>query len=104
MIYFLSNTKMVKKTESADTLLLGKEIEWMKKEINEIKVWQDKLLEKIEDFEDKFSKSLNTMIEENDKKYARKEDVDVLKKAIIRFVALVVGWVITTILAKNWIW
>lgn len=95
---------MVKKTESADTLLLGKEIEWMKKEINEIKVWQDKLLEKIEDFEDKFSKSLNTMIEENDKKYARKEDVDVLKKAIIRFVALVVWWVITTILAKNWIW
>ena len=104
MIYFLSNTKMVKKTESADTLLLGKEIEWMKKEINEIKVWQDKLLEKIEDFEDKFSKSLNTMIEENDKKYARREDVDVLKKAIIRFVALVVWWVITTILAKNWIW
>lgn len=95
---------MVKKTESADTLLLGKEIEWMKKEINEIKVWQDKLLEKIEDFEDKFSKSLNTMIEENDKKYARREDVDVLKKAIIRFVALVVWWVITTILAKNWIW
>lgn len=95
---------MVKKTESADTLLLGKEIEWMKKEINEIKVWQDKLLEKIEDFEDKFSKSLNTMIEENDKKYARKEDVDVLKKAIIRFVALVVWWVITTILAKIWIW
>ena len=95
---------MVKKTESADTLLLGKEIEWMTKEINEIKVWQDKLLEKIEDFEDKFSKSLNTMIEENDKKYARKEDVDVLKKAIIRFVALVVWWVITTILAKNWIW
>lgn len=95
---------MVKKTESADTLLLGKEIEWMKKEINEIKVWQDKLLEKIEDFEDKFSKSLNTMIEENDKKYARKEDVDILKKAVIRFVALVVGWVLTTILAKIWIW
>jgi hypothetical protein len=28
---------MAKKTESADTLLLDKEIEWMKKEINEIK-------------------------------------------------------------------
>jgi len=96
---------MAKKVDATtDTLLLGKEIEWMKKEINEIKAWQDKLLEKIEDFEDKFSKSLNTMIEENDKKYARKEDVDVLKKAIIRFVALVVWWVTTTILAKIWIW
>mgnify|MGYP003408273848 CR=1 FL=1 len=96
---------MAKKVDATtDTLLLGKEIEWMKKEINEIKAWQDKLLEKIEDFEDKFSKSLNTMIEENDKKYARKEDVDVLKKARIRFVALVVWWVITTILAKIWIW
>jgi hypothetical protein len=28
---------MVKKTESADTLLLNKEIEWMKKEMEEIK-------------------------------------------------------------------
>lgn len=100
MIYFLSNTKMVKKTESADTLLLGKEIEWMKKEMNEIKAGQEKLLEKLEDFEEKFNKSLNTLIEETDKKYAKKEDVEILKKAIIRFVALVMWGVLTTILAK----
>lgn len=96
---------MAKKVDATtDTLLLGKEIEWMKKEINEIKVWQDKLLQKLEDFEDKFNKSLNTMIEENEKKYAKKEDVDTLKKAVIRFVALLVGGVITTILAKIGIW
>lgn len=96
---------MTKKVDATtDTLLLGKEIEWMKKEINEIKVWQDKLLQKLEDFEDKFNKSLNTMIEENEKKYAKKEDVDTLKKAVIRFVALLVGGVITTILAKIGIW
>lgn len=96
---------MAKKEDATtDTLLLGKEIEWMKKEINEIKVWQDKLLQKLEDFEDKFNKSLNTMIEENEKKYAKKEDVDTLKKAVIRFVALLVGGVITTILAKIGIW
>jgi hypothetical protein len=40
------------------------------------------------------------MIEENEKKYAKKEDVDTLKKAVVRFVALLVGGVITTILAK----
>ena len=96
---------MAKKVDTTtDTLLLSKEIEWMKKEINEIKVWQDKLLQKLEDFEDKFNKSLNTMIEENEKKYAKKEDVDTLKKAVIRFVALLVGGVITTILAKIGIW
>ena len=96
---------MAKKVDATTyTLLLGKEIEWMKKEINEIKVWQDKLLQKLEDFEDKFNKSLNTMIEENEKKYAKKEDVDTLKKAVIRFVALLVGGVITTILAKIGIW
>ena len=96
---------MAKKVDATtDTLLLGKEIEWMKKEMNEIKVWQDKLLQKLEDFEDKFNKSLNTMIEENEKKYAKKEDVDTLKKAVIRFVALLVGGVITTILAKIGIW
>lgn len=96
---------MAKKVDATtDTLLLGKEIEWMKKEINEIKVWQDKLLQKLEDFEDKFNKSLNSMIEENEKKYAKKEDVDTLKKAVIRFVALLVGGVITTILAKIGIW
>ena len=88
------------KEKSADTLLLGKEIEWMKKEINEIKAGQEKLLEKMEDFENKFNKSLNTLIEETDKKYAKKEDVEVLKKAIIRFVALVIWGVLTTILAK----
>lgn len=88
------------KEKSADTLLLGKEIEWMKKEMNEIKAGQEKLLEKMEDFEEKFNKSLNTLIEETDKKYAKKEDVEILKKAIIRFVALVVWWVLTTILAK----
>lgn len=88
------------KEKSADTLLLGKEIEWMKKEMNEIKAGQEKLLEKLEDFEEKFNKSLNTLIEETDKKYAKKEDVEILKKAIIRFVALVVWGVLTTILAK----
>lgn len=94
---------MVKKTESVDTLLQGKEIEWMKKEINEIKVWQDKLLKKIEDFVWDFDKALDEMRKENEKKYAKREDVDWLKRAITRVVALIMWAVLTTILAKIWL-
>lgn len=83
---------MVKKTESADTLLLGKEIEWMKKEMEEIKAWQNKIIDTINEWNDK-----------NDKKYAKKEDVDILKKALIWIVALIVGWVVTALLSKIWL-
>ena len=83
---------MVKKTESADTLLLNKEIEWMKKEMEEIKAWQNKIIDIINEWNDK-----------NDKKYAKKEDVDILKKALIWIVALIVGWVVTALLAKIWL-
>lgn len=83
---------MVKKTESADTLLLGKEIEWMKKEMEEIKAWQNKIIDIINEWNDK-----------NEKKYAKKEDVDVLKKALIWIVALIVGWVVTALLSKIWL-
>ena len=83
---------MVKKTESADTLLLNKEIEWMKKEMEEIKAWQNKIIDIINEWNDK-----------NDKKYAKKEDVDVLKKALIWIVALIVGWVVTALLSKIWL-
>lgn len=83
---------MVKQTESADTLLLNKEIEWMKKEMEEIKAWQNKIIDTINEWNDK-----------NDKKYAKKEDVDVLKKALIWIVALIVGWVVTALLSKIWL-
>lgn len=83
---------MVKKTESADTLLLNKEIEWMKKEMEEIKAWQNKIIDTINEWNDK-----------NDKKYAKKEDVDILKKALIWIVALIVGWVVTALLSKIWL-
>lgn len=83
---------MVKKTESADTLLLNKEIEWMKKEMEEIKAWQNKIIDTINEWNDK-----------NEKKYAKKEDVDVLKKALIWIVALIVGWVVTALLSKIWL-
>lgn len=83
---------MVKKTESADTLLLNKEIEWMKKEMEEIKAWQNKIIDIINEWNDK-----------NEKKYAKKEDVDVLKKALIWIVALIVGWVVTALLSKIWL-
>lgn len=83
---------MVKKTESADTLLLNKEIERMKKEMEEIKAWQNKIIDTINEWNDK-----------NDKKYAKKEDVDVLKKALIWIVALIVGWVVTALLSKIWL-
>ena len=83
---------MVKKTESADTLLLGKEIEWMKKEMEEIKAWQNKIIDTINEWNDR-----------NEKKYAKKEDVDVLKKALIWIVALIVGWVVTALLSKIWL-
>lgn len=94
---------MTKKSWSEDTLLLGKEIEWMKKEINEIKEWQDKILSKIEDIVDKFSDALAEQNKENEKKYAKREDVDGLKKAVTWVVALIVWAVITTILAKIWL-
>lgn len=83
---------MVKKTESADTLLLNKEIERMKKEMEEIKAWQNKIIDIINEWNDK-----------NEKKYAKKEDVDVLKKALIWIVALIVGWVVTALLSKIWL-
>lgn len=83
---------MVKKTESADTLLLNKEIEWMKKEMEEIKAWQNKIIDIINEWNDK-----------NEKKYAKKEDVDILKKALIWIVALIVGWVVTALLSKIWL-
>lgn len=83
---------MVKKTESADTLLLNKEIEWMKKEMEEIKAWQNKIIDTINEWNDK-----------NEKKYAKKEDVDILKKALIWIVALIVGWVVTALLSKIWL-
>jgi cellobiose-specific phosphotransferase system component IIB len=83
---------MVKKTESADTLLLNKEIEWMKKEMEEIKAWQNKIIDTINEWNDK-----------NDKKYAKKEDVDILKRALIWIVALIVGWVVTALLSKIWL-
>lgn len=82
----------MKKTESADTLLLNKEIEWMKKEMEEIKAWQNKIIDIINEWNDK-----------NEKKYAKKEDVDVLKKALIWIVALIVGWVVTALLSKIWL-
>lgn len=91
---------MAKKAESADTLLLDKEIEWMKKEINEIKEWQDKILDKIENIVDKFTEALAEQEKENDKKYAKREDVDWLKRAIIWIIALTMGAVITTALSK----
>lgn len=83
---------MVRKTESTDTLLLNKEIEWMKKEMEEIKAWQNKIIDIINEWNDK-----------NEKKYAKKEDVDVLKKALIWIVALIVGWVVTALLSKIWL-
>lgn len=82
----------MKKTESADTLLLNKEIEWMKKEMEEIKAWQNKIIDIINEWNDK-----------NEKKYAKKEDVDILKKALIWIVALIVGWVVTALLSKVWL-
>lgn len=64
----------------------------MKKEMEEIKAWQNKIIDIINEWNDK-----------NEKKYAKKEDVDVLKKALIWIVALIVGWVVTALLSKIWL-
>lgn len=94
---------MVKKTESADTLLLGKEIERMKKEMEEIKFWQNKILTKIDDIEKNFTDTISEINEKNDKRYAKKEDVDILKKSLIWVVGLIIWGVITALLAKIWL-
>ena len=94
---------MVKKTESADTLLLGKEIERMKKEMEEIKFWQNKILTKIDNIEKNFTDTISEINEKNDKRYAKKEDVDILKKSLIRVVGLIIWGVITALLAKIWL-
>ena len=94
---------MVKKTESADTLLLGKEIERMKKEMEEIKFWQNKILTKIDNIEKNFTDTISEINEKNDKRYAKKEDVDILKKSLIRVVGLIIWGVITALLTKIWL-